>query len=100
MKNIKGLLKPVNRYRRYMLIASNPDYVKNQLAKRKGKCLKCGKCCEGCEFLDKKTNLCKIYKDRPKTCKDKSWFCFKEFPLDKIDQKIWGVEKTCGYRFD
>lgn len=69
------------------------NYIKNKLAKRRGKCKKCGECCKGCIFLNKRTNLCKIYTNRPRL------FCYKEFPLDKLDQKIWGVEGKCGYSF-
>jgi len=68
------------------------DYAKKKLKERKGYCKKCGRCCRGCKHLDVKTNLCKIYAKRP-------WICYKEFPLDKLDQQIWGVEKVCGYTF-
>jgi len=68
------------------------DYIKNKLKKRKGKCKKCGQCCRGCRHLDKKTKLCKTYKNRP-------LLCYKEFPLGRLDQKIWNV-KNCGYRFE
>jgi hypothetical protein len=67
------------------------DYTKNKLKKRKGKCKKCGECCRGCKFLNKKTKLCKVYKKRPH-------LCYKAFPIDKLDQKIWKV-KDCGYHF-
>ena len=86
------LMKPINRIRRFLMQRANSAYIKNQLKKRKGRCRKCGKCCKGCTSLDKKTKLCKIYKRRP-------WICYKEFPLDKTDQKIWKVEKVCGYKF-
>jgi hypothetical protein len=69
----------------------NKDYIKNKLKKRKGKCKKCGKCCKGCRFLNKKNNLCKVYKKRPV-------LCYKEFPIDKLDQRIWKV-KNCSYSF-
>ncbi len=68
------------------------NYIKNKLKRRYGKCKKCGQCCKGCIFLDKKTKLCKVYKHR-------NWiFCYKEFPLDEEEQKAWGV-KNCGYKF-
>lgn len=86
------LLRPLNILRHYFFKQKNKNYVKNQIKKRKGKCKRCGECCKNCSYLDKKTKLCKIYKNRP-------WFCYKDFPLDKIDQKIWGVEKICGYKF-
>ena len=68
------------------------NYIKNKLKKRKGKCNKCGECCKMCFYLDKKTKLCKVYYKRP-------ILCYREFPLDKTDQEIWGVESCCGYRF-
>jgi len=67
------------------------NYIKNKLKKRRGKCKKCGQCCRGCFFLDKKTNLCRTYKRRP-------FFCYKDFPIDKRDQEAWCV-KNCGYSF-
>jgi len=27
------------------------NYIKNKLAKRRGKCKKCGSCCKSCRFL-------------------------------------------------
>lgn len=69
------------------------DYIKKKIKKRRGKCKKCGKCCRGCFFLDKKIKLCRIYNSRP------GLFCYREFPLDKRDQELWQVEKTCGYSF-
>jgi len=71
---------------------SDKNYTNDKLKKRKGKCNKCGECCKMCIYLNKKTKLCKVYNKRP-------FLCYKEFPLDKNDQKIWGVEHCCGYRF-
>jgi len=68
------------------------NYISKKLTKRKGKCNKCGNCCKHCKYLNKSTNLCKVYNKRP-------YFCYKEFPIDKLDQKIWNVKK-CGYKFD
>ena len=41
----------------------------------KNKCKKCGACCEiaGCDLYDKKTKLCKHYKNRPVYCRVKYW---------------------------
>jgi Na+-translocating ferredoxin:NAD+ oxidoreductase RnfC subunit len=90
---MKSLLIPVNQLRHTFWKMIDKDYVKNKLEKRRRKCKKCGKCCKGCSLLDTKTKLCKVYKNRP-------WACFKEFPLDRFDQKMWDVERTCGYRFE
>ncbi|MFA6022481.1 MAG: YkgJ family cysteine cluster protein [Candidatus Pacearchaeota archaeon] len=86
------LLKLPNRIRRQVMQISDKDYIINKLNKRIGQCKKCGQCCKGCKFLDTETKLCKVYDDRP-------WLCHKDFPLDKLDQKIWGV-KNCGYNFE
>ena len=86
------MLKLINRFRRKLMQRVNKDYIKNKLSKRKGKCKKCGKCCKGCKHLNAKTNLCKIYKNRP-------WFCHKNFPIDKMDQKVFKI-KNCGYSFE
>jgi hypothetical protein len=87
------VLKSVNALRRILARQFYKDYPKNKLKKRKGKCKKCGECCRGCFFLDNKTKLCKIYKNRPR------FICHKDFPLDKEEQRIWQVEKVCGYKF-
>jgi hypothetical protein len=89
---MRKLLKTLNAPRRRIMQLINKNYTKNKLSKRKGKCLKCGKCCGDCKFLDKKTKLCTIHKNRP-------WNCYKDFPLDNLDQKIWNVNKNCGYKF-
>ena len=91
---INETMKVVDGYRKFLFQKFDKNYTKKKLRKRKGKCLKCGKCCEGCFYLNKKTHLCKIYKTRPR------WMCYKEFPLDKLDQKLWHVEKCCGYKFE
>jgi hypothetical protein len=77
--------------RRKFMETVDRDYISKKLALRKGKCLKCGKCCLGCKYLDEKTKKCKVYKNRP-------WYCHKDFPIDNLDLKVFGV-KNCGYRF-
>lgn len=89
---MKSLLKPfVVLFKRIMQLIDK-NYLKNKLKKRTGKCIKCGKCCGKCKYLDKKTKLCRIHNKRP------SISCYSEFPLDKADQKLWNV-KNCGYKF-
>ena len=84
------MLKLINKLRRNSMQLIDKNYIKNKLKKRKGKCKKCGKCCKGCKHLNKE-NLCKTYKNRP-------FYCHKEFPIDKLDQKIFNI-KNCGYKF-
>jgi hypothetical protein len=86
---MRDLLKSVNLFRRLIMQSLIPDYVNKKLKKRKGKCKKCGQCCRGCKHL--KNNKCPIYKKRP-------FYCYKEFPIDKFDQKVYDV-KNCGYKF-
>jgi len=88
---MRKFLKTINAPRRRIMQFINKDHIKNKLAKRKGECKKCGICCGDCKFLNKKTKLCTIHENRP-------WNCYRDFPLDKLDQKIWGV-KDCGYSF-
>jgi hypothetical protein len=90
---ISDLMRMIELYRKAILRKFIKDYDKKLLKKRLGKCKMCGKCCEGCWHLNKKTNLCKIYKKRP------SILCYKNFPLDERDQKVWEVKKFCGYKF-
>ncbi|MCX8158990.1 MAG: hypothetical protein N3D20_01725 [Candidatus Pacearchaeota archaeon] len=87
------LLKILNKLRRKIMLLINKDYVIKKIVKRRGKCLKCGKCCIGCEYLNKKTRLCKVYKNRP------NW-CHKDFPIDEFDKVVFGVRNNCGYWFD
>ena len=89
---MRELIKIPNRLRRKFMEAVDRDYIPKKLALRKGKCRKCGQCCLGCRFWDEKTGLCKTYNKRP-------WFCHKDFPIDKLDLKVFGV-KNCGYKFD
>ena len=86
------ILKLPNHLRRSVICIYDKEYINKKISKRKGECKKCGKCCRGCIHLDKKSNLCKIYSNRP-------LLCHKNFPLDKLDQKIWNV-KDCGYSFE
>jgi hypothetical protein len=85
------ILKPINVLTRRLIQLTSKNYIKKKLQKRIGKCNQCGKCCTGCRHLDKKTKLCKIYNKR-------NFMCYKEFPLDDLDKKIWNV-KNCGYKF-
>jgi hypothetical protein len=88
---MKELLKPIDRISKEFMKLADKNYVNKKLKNREGKCLKCGQCCKRCRFLDKETNLCRVYDSRP-------LMCHKDFPLDKTEQWIWGV-KGCGYSF-
>ncbi len=86
---MSALLKLLNRFRRNFFKMIDSKYIEKKLKKRKGKCNKCGKCCLGCVYLSDEE--CKIYKNRP-------WWCHKDFPIDEIDKKIFGI-RECGFYF-
>jgi len=99
IKNTKYLLNKTlllrSTVRRYFLCQFSKDYVAEQMDKRRGTCLQCGKCCElsiKCPMLKKKNNeiSCRIYHHgRPKAC--------ISFPIDKRD--LANVNFECGYYF-
>ena len=88
-----SLLKILNKVRRKLMLVIDKNYVKKKLAKRKGKCKRCGQCCLNCECLDKETKLCKVYDNRPD-------LCHKDFPIDEFDKRVFNVEGKCGFEFD
>jgi len=88
---MKLILKPFIFLKANVSKRIDKTYLNKKLEKRKGKCKKCGQCCKYCKLLDKNTKLCKVYKNRP-------ILCYKDFPLDKLDQKVWNVN-NCGYLF-
>ncbi len=87
------VLKSIRELRIILAKSFDKSFIGQKLKKRSGKCQKCGKCCKNCKHLNKKTKLCKIYGKRSR------FTCYLDFPLDKEDQRLWKVEKTCGYRF-
>ena len=87
-----SILKFLNFLRRNFMKLVDKNYVEKKLSRRKGKCRRCGKCCEGCKFLNKQKKLCSVYNNRPKI------LCHNDFPLDELDKKIWKI-KRCGYSF-
>lgn len=87
---MRRILKLGNRLRRSFFSFFNQDYIKDKLKDRRGSCIMCGKCCKGCKHLDEH-NKCKVYEKRPV-------YCHQLFPIDKMDQKVFGVT-DCGYYF-
>src|SRR3989338_3800935 len=86
-----------NMLRKKYLIWFKGDYVKINLAARKGECFACGVCCRQivpfCPFLtrDNKCRLIKWFNWQPKFC--------KVFPLDEIDQYLCNIRGKCGYHW-
>lgn len=78
--------------RRLYLVHFRLQYVQEQLKKRRGHCLQCGKCCRfavKCPHLTE-DNKCDIYNlKRPKQC--------VYFPIDEKD--LADVNFECGYYF-
>lgn len=79
-------------YRIYMYSIGHYK-LKKYITARKGKCKKCGSCCSGCDFLDKKTNLCKDFEIA------KQIGC-TVYPISRFDQVRNGVEDVCGYYWE
>jgi len=84
--------------RRLWLCSFHRNYVKRQIALRKGECRQCGTCCDlgfRCVFL-KHDGLCRIYHSRfrPVPC--------VEFPIDPRDiaDVRLAAGRECGYRFE
>jgi hypothetical protein len=88
---MRFFLKLGNKIRRGIMSSIDKSYISKKLKLRSGKCLKCGQCCMGCKCLDSETKKCKVYDNRPS-------FCHRDFPIDELDKKVFGV-KNCGYRF-
>jgi len=91
---VREFIKLLDYIRREILQKFNSHYLEDKLKKRRGKCKQCGRCCKGCPELNNKTHKCMVYKNR------NPMMCHKDFPLDKFDQKLFGVDKTCGYWFE
>jgi len=71
-----------------------PNRVKEQLYKRQGNCLQCGRCCKlvfKCPMLQEDifNTRCRIYGFRSKVC--------RLFPISEEDLK--DVDYQCGYSF-
>ena len=91
-KKVPFLTVLTGKLRRMWLCTFRPGYVRAQLARRRGACLQCGRCCRlafRCPMLAR-GNKCLIYTvARPRNC--------TMFPLDARD--LAEVGNQCGYRF-
>ena len=96
MKEARPMTHLMGKIRRFYLVYFKKDYVKRQLALRKGECHQCARCCSFvfvCPML-KRQGLCRIYnKFRSDVC--------KSFPIDQRDiDEVALCGGTCGYRFE
>lgn len=80
--------------RRRFLYYFRTDYVNTQLARRRGACLKDGRCCKitmpWCPYLE--NGKCAIYERQPLFC--------KIFPIDEKDKELSDVKERCSYYFE
>jgi hypothetical protein len=96
IKESRFVIHLTGKLRRFYLVNFRNEYVKRQLALRKGECHQCGRCCSflfACPMLTRQ-RLCRVYKEsRSEVC--------KSFPLDQRDiDEVTLCEGTCGYRFE
>lgn len=81
------------RFRYWLILHFTLGYLYNSLEKRKGECKKCGRCESRCIYYDRDKHLCEVYNNRP------DW-CYKDFPIDKIELKSLGLYEKCGYYWE
>ena len=86
----------MGKLRRFYLVYFRKEYVKKQLASRKGECLQCAQCCSFvfvCPMLTRQRS-CRTYnKFRLEMC--------RSFPIDQRDiDEVTRCGGTCGYRFE
>jgi len=87
----------MSKLRRYYLTKFRKEFVKQQMAKRKGACKRCGACCKilfKCPYLRYNSEglaECTIYEKRFEQC--------DKFPIDNRDfENIPGTE--CGFYYE
>jgi hypothetical protein len=89
------VLHTIGKARRLGLVHFRKEYVRSQLAARKGDCLQCGTCCSllfTCPMLTR-PGKCLVYGFcRPQAC--------KVFPIDQRDiEEVTLCGGHCGYRW-
>jgi hypothetical protein len=95
-KEARFMIHLVGKFRRCYLVYFRKEYVKRQLASRKGECHQCAQCCSfvfHCPMLTQ-GRLCRTYdKFRLGMC--------RSFPIDQRDvDEVARRGGTCGYRFE
>lgn len=81
---------------RRMYYVFNKREVYSSLEKRKGSCMRCGRCCHAsfkCQHLTYDENglsLCKIYDRKPRMC--------SLYPYNENDF-FYHIRSTCGYKY-
>lgn len=83
-------------WRRFYYVFNKRE-VYNSLERRKGDCLRCGRCCHTsfrCQHLDYDKNglsLCKVYDKKPLMC--------SLYPYNEKDY-FYHLKPSCGYNYD
>ena len=97
MKIIKGIknriISKTWKYYKFYLYNFNRGKLKRDLAARKGRCDRCGRCCVGCILYNEETKLCNDWKIAVMIGCDL-------YPINLFDQKRLGVENVCGYYWE
>lgn len=74
----------------------NKQEIYTSIKKRKGNCLRCGRCCHAslkCQHLEYDENglsLCKVYDRKPRMC--------SVYPYNENDY-FYHLKTTCGYKY-
>jgi len=88
-------LQLTGKVRRLALTHLCPDYVRAQLARREGECLRCGACCAllyTCPVVAADGECLAYGRWRPRAC--------HAFPIDERDlREVEALGRHCGYRF-
>lgn len=100
LRNIKKPVLLWGKIRRFYYSLLRSYYIKKQLLKRKGTCIRCGACCSLaflCPYLSSKDGMqsCKVYNYRAGNC--------RVFPMNHADLKERDLilpGTKCGYSFD
>lgn len=83
-------------WRRFYYVFNKRE-IYHSLEKRKGNCLRCGRCCHAsfkCQYLEYDENglsLCKVYDRKPHMC--------SLYPYNSEDY-FDHIKSTCGYKYD
>mgnify|MGYP005811826513 CR=1 FL=1 len=94
--HLRFLLHINGKFRRFLLVHFQKQYIKDQLLIRQGNCQQCGFCCNmlfTCPMLGQQGGCAGYGLWRPKSC--------KVFPIDQSDiDEVFLCGGKCGYYFE